>query len=74
MGDFLGGPVVKDPPFNAGDPNSIPGGGTMIPQASGQLNPLGLTTEPEFLNKDPSQPKRKKYFLAFVPHFWLKIV
>ena len=35
---FPGGPVVKNPPSNAGGPDSIPGGGTKIPQAMGQLN------------------------------------
>ena len=34
--DFLGGPVVKNPPSNAGDAGSIPGGGTKIPHATGQ--------------------------------------
>ena len=43
--------------------------GTMIPQASGQLNLLVLTTEPEFPNKDPSQPKRKKYIFGLFPTF-----
>ena len=30
--------MVKDPPSNAGDPGVIPGRGTKIPHASGQLN------------------------------------
>ena len=29
-GDFPGGPVVKNPPSNAGDNGSIPGQGTKI--------------------------------------------
>ena len=37
--DFPDGPVVKDPPANAGDMGSIPGQGTKIPHASGQLSP-----------------------------------
>ena len=37
--DFPGGPVVKNPPSNAGDVGSIPGGGTKIPYAAGQLSP-----------------------------------
>ena len=36
--DFPGGPVVKNPPCNAGDEGSIPGQGTKIPYASGQLS------------------------------------
>ena len=37
-GDFPGGPVVKNPPSNAGDVGSIPGWGTKIPHAEGQLS------------------------------------
>ena len=37
--DFPGGPVVKNPPYNAGDTGSIPGQGTKIPHATGQLSP-----------------------------------
>ena len=44
--DFLGGPVVKNPPSNEGDMGSIPGRGTKIPRAAGQLNPHTTTTEP----------------------------
>ena len=42
--DFPGGPVVKNPPANARDAGSIPGRGTKIPHAVGQLSP---TTQPE---------------------------
>ena len=38
--------MVKNPPFNAGDVGSIPGQGTKIPHAAGQLNPSAATTEP----------------------------
>ena len=37
--DFPGGPVVKNPPSNAGDAGSIPGQGNKIPRATGQLSP-----------------------------------
>ena len=37
--DFSGGPVVKNPPSSAGDVGSIPGWGTKIPHATGQLSP-----------------------------------
>ena len=37
--DFPGGPEVKNPPPNAGDVGSIPGWGTKIPHAEGQLSP-----------------------------------
>ena len=45
-GDFPGGAVVKNLPSNAGDMGSIPGWGTKIPHATGQLNPRATTTEP----------------------------
>ena len=44
-GDFLGGPVAKNLPSNAGDMGSIPGQGTKIPHATGQLSPRPTTTE-----------------------------
>ena len=43
--DFPGGPMVKNPPSNAGDAGSIPGQGTKIPHAMGQLNPHAATRE-----------------------------
>ena len=48
--DFPGGPVVKNLPSNAGDMGSIPGRGTKIPHAVGQLSPCTATTEPAHLN------------------------
>ena len=36
--DFPGGPVVKNPPCNAGDTSSIPGQGTKISHAAEQLS------------------------------------
>ena len=59
-GDFPGSPVAKNLPFNAGDVGSIPGRGTKIPHAVGQLgqcrnyhahvpqleSPRATTTEP----------------------------
>ena len=50
FGDFLGGPVVKNPPYNAGDAGSIPRRGTKIPHAAGQLSPCATTTELTRLN------------------------
>ena len=44
--DVPGGPVVKNPPADTGDPRSIPGLGTKIPHATGQLSPCSATTEP----------------------------
>ena len=45
IGDFPGGPVTKNLPYNAGDAGSIPGQGTKIPHAAGQLSPRATTTE-----------------------------
>ena len=42
--------MVKNPPSNAGDAGSIPGQGTKIPHAAGQLSPR-TTTELARLNK-----------------------
>ena len=48
--DFLGGPVVKNPPSNAGDTGLIPGRGTKIPHAMGQLRLFATSTELAGLN------------------------
>ena len=42
--------MVKNPPCNAGDMGSIPGQGTKIPRAVGQLSPHATTTELAGLN------------------------
>ena len=44
--DFPGDPVEKNLPSTAGDTGSIPGRGTKIPHAAGQLSPCATTTEP----------------------------
>ena len=43
--DFPGDPVVKNPPFKAGDGGSISSQETKIPHAMGQINPLTTTRE-----------------------------
>ena len=40
-----GGPVVENPPANAGDTDSIPGWVTRIPHAMGQLSLCTTTRE-----------------------------
>ena len=42
--------MVKNPPYNAGDPGSVPGHGTKIPHPVGQLSPHSTTTELARLN------------------------
>ena len=59
--DFLGGPVVKNPPYNAGDAGSIPGQGTKIPHAMGQLSPHVTTTELAHLNWSPRAANYRAY-------------
>ena len=43
--DYPSGPMIKNPPCNAGDVGSIPGLGTKMPHAMGQLSPCAVTTE-----------------------------
>ena len=44
---FPGSPVVKNLPSNAGDAGSIPGRGTKIPLAAGQLSLYSPVKDPE---------------------------
>ena len=62
--DFPGGPDIKNPPSNAGDIGSIPGWGTKIPHAIGQLSPRATAREvctaqqrACVCNIDPAQPR-----------------
>ena len=48
--DFPGGPVVKNPPSNAGDADSIPGQGTKIPCVTGHLSLHTTTRDPVHSN------------------------
>ena len=57
MQDFPGGPLVKNPPYHAGDMGLIPGLGTKIPHATGQLSPWATTTEPTRLNLRACMPQ-----------------
>ena len=50
IGDFPGGPGVKNPLCNAGGMGLIPGQETKIPHAVGQLSPHATTTELTCLN------------------------
>ena len=45
MWDFFGGPLVKNLPCHAGDSGLIPGWGTKIPHATGQLSLHSATRE-----------------------------
>ena len=65
--DFSGGPVVKNPPSNAEDAGSIPGQGTNIPRAEGQLSPHAATTEPTRSGARAAQPGRSPRAAAKSP-------
>ena len=49
--------MVKKPPSNAGDVGSIPGRGTKISHAAGQLSPYATTTELACLNERACMPQ-----------------
>ena len=80
-GDFPGGPVVKNPPYNAGDAGSIPGQGTKIPNAAGQLSPHATTTElacpeactPQLGREALTPQQRARAPQRWVPHASTKI-
>ena len=61
VSNFPGGPVVKNLPSNARDAGSIPGQGTRIPRAAGQLSPPPTTRESLWChNEDPAQNKKQQ--------------
>ena len=53
FGNFLSGPGVENPPSNARDTGSIPGKGTKIPHATGQLSLCTTTREPVLESASP---------------------
>ena len=58
--DFPEGPVVKNPPSDAGDGGSIPDGGTKVPHAVGHLSPHATAREKSVHhNRDPCSQKIK---------------
>ena len=54
--DFPGGPVVKNPPYNAGDAGLIPGPGNKFPQAAWQLSLCAKTAELGASTREPTGP------------------
>ena len=52
LGDFPGGPPIKNLPFNAGDMNPIPGWRSKIPRASKQLSPCTSATETASMTRE----------------------
>ena len=59
--------MIKNSPFNAENVGSIPGQGTKIPHAMGQLSPHIATREACVLQRRPSAAK--KNFLIFFSIF-----
>ena len=51
--------MVKNSPLNAGGSGSIPGWGTKIPQASGQLSPSAATREACMPQQRPSVAEKE---------------
>ena len=71
--------MVNYPPSNAGDKGSIPGLGTKIPQAVGQLRPCTTTTgltcsrtlalnkrSPQMATETQHSKKKKKYIYIYI--------
>ena len=58
--DFPGGPVVENPPSDAGDGGSIPDRRTKVPHAVGRLSPHAAAREESTRhNKDSVRPESK---------------
>ena len=75
-----GNSLVKNPPSNAGGIDSIPGWGTKIPHAAGQLSLCSATRESPSaaVMTTPAQKKRKKIFscdenTGFTVTFYIKL-
>ena len=74
--------MVKNLPCNAGDSGSIPGWGTNIPHATGQLSPQTAATEPtcsgahaprlEKAQAPRQRPRAKKKKVLRYPNIWKK--
>ena len=71
MGDFLGGPVVKNLPFSTGDVGSIPGWGTKILHVTGQLSPCAAMKIQCSQNKTSELKNNKQYFFFLIEMFRL---
>ena len=58
LGNFPGGPLVKNPPSRAGNTGSIPDQGAKIQHAAWQLSPHAWTAEPlKTQHSKNSQPR-----------------
>ena len=64
--DFPGGPVVKSLPCNIRHMSSIPGWGTKIPHATGQLNPHSATRDSVRCNRRSHVPQLRPDVAKYV--------
>ena len=68
LGDFPGGPVVKNLSSNAGDMGLTPSRGTKIPHTMGQQSLHAATREKRMChNKDPAQPHTHTHKIEIMP-------
>ena len=65
--DLPGGPVIKNPSSNARHMSSIPGQGTKISHALGQLSLLTATPEPVNCGAHTPQPERSLQWRSRMP-------
>ena len=72
LGDFAGGPVVKNPASSAGDVGLISGQGTQIPHVGGQLRLCATTTEPVCSRACTPRLERSPWGTTKIPHAMTK--
>ena len=65
---FPDGPVVKNPPCNAGDMGSMLGPGTKIPHASGQLSLWGATPAVYALQREANTMRSRNWRVSPAHH------
>ena len=66
-GDLLDGPVIRNLLSNVGDVSLIPGRGTKIPHAAGQLSPHIATAEPVHHNYEAHTCNKRSCTLQLRP-------
>ena len=64
--------MFKDPPSNAGEVGSIPGLGTKIPHAAGQLSLSDTTNEPACSEAHAPQLERSSWAASKIPRAAIK--
>ena len=72
--DFPCGPVVGNPPSNAGNAGSILGRGTKIPRAPRQLSPCTTNKEACTPQQRPSTAKKKGGMVFEMSRSWVTLL